>query len=74
MKFPKVTLRGFFRDTRQVWEMFLGGVIAILLMAVVTNLGGIARNFGENTIFILVLCACYTPYLIRYFFRFAYGQ
>jgi hypothetical protein len=73
MELPKVTFRGFFRDTRQGWEMFLGGIIAIWLVVAATNLGGIARNLGENTIFILVLAACYTLYLVRYFFRLVYG-
>ena len=73
MEFLNVTLRGFFRDTRQVWEMFLGGVIAILLVVAAINLGGIARHLGENTIIILILCACYTLYLVRYFFRLTYG-
>ena len=69
----RVTPQGFFRDTRLVWEMSLGGIIAALLAFAGFNLEWIGRNFGENTLIILILGACYILYLIRHFFRLAYG-
>jgi hypothetical protein len=69
----KVKVRGFFRDTRPVWEMGLGGVIAALLVFAALHLAWIGRNFGETTLIILILGACYSLYLIRHFFRLAYG-
>jgi hypothetical protein len=31
------------------------------------------RNFGQTTLIILILGVCYSLYLIRHFFRLAYG-
>jgi hypothetical protein len=69
----RVALKGFFRDTRLIWEMGLGGAIAALLALAGFNLAWIGRNIGENTLIILILGACYILYLIRHFFRLCYG-
>jgi len=66
-------LRGFFRDTRLIWEMGLGGVIAALLVLAALHLAWIGRHFGQTTLIILILGACYSLYLMRHFFRLAYG-
>jgi hypothetical protein len=66
-------LQGFFRDTRLIWEMGLGGVTAALLALAGLNLAWMGRNFGEGTLIVLILGACYLLYLIRHFFRVAYG-
>jgi len=68
-----VMLQGFFRDTRLIWEMGLGGVIAALLALAGFNLAWMGRNFGEDTLIILILGTCYILYLIRHFYRLAYG-
>jgi hypothetical protein len=66
-------LRGFFRDTRLISEMGLGGVIAALFVFAALHLAWMARNFDQTTLIILILGACYILYLIRHFFRLAYG-
>ncbi len=53
--------------------MGLGGVIAALLALAGFNLAWMGRNFGEDTLIILILGACYILYLIRHFYRLAYG-
>ena len=35
---------------------------------------GLGRSIGQTTLIILILGACYSLYLIRHFFRLAYGM
>jgi hypothetical protein len=68
-------LRGFFfRDTRPLWEMGLGAFIAVLLAFAAMHLAWLAVHFGQTTLIILVLAACYALYLIRHVSRLAYGM
>jgi hypothetical protein len=66
-------LRGFFRDTRLIWEMFLGAFLAVGLVFAAQHLAWMAANIGQTMLIILILGACYSLYLIRHFFRLAYG-
>ncbi|MBV9201194.1 MAG: hypothetical protein JOY83_16000 [Alphaproteobacteria bacterium] len=69
----KLSLRGFFRDTRPVWELGLGAVIALLLGFAAMHLAWLAVHFGQTTLIILALGACYILYLVRHFCRLGYG-
>jgi hypothetical protein len=69
----KLTLRGFFRDTKLIWEMGLGGVLAFFLAEAAMHLQWIAANVTEDIRIILILAACYGLYWLRHFFRVAYG-
>jgi hypothetical protein len=60
----KPSLRGFFRDTRPIWEMGLGGVIAALLLLAALHLAWLAANIGQTMLIILILGGCYILYLI----------
>jgi hypothetical protein len=69
----KVTLRGFFRDTKPFWEMGLGAVLTLSLAFAAQHLAWIATNAPRDALIILILASCYGFYLIRHFFRLAYG-
>jgi len=69
----KVTLRGFFRAGRPLWEMGLGGVLAISLAFAAKYLGWIATNVASFPLVGIILVLCFGFYLIRHFFRLAYG-
>ena len=69
----KVTLRGSFRDTKPFWEMGLGAVLALSLAFAAQHLAWIATNVSRDALIILILASCYGFYLIRHFFRLAYG-
>jgi len=69
----RTVLRGFFRDTRPVWELGLGAAIALLLAFAAMHLAWLAVHFGQTMLIILVLGACYILYLVRHFSRLAYG-
>jgi hypothetical protein len=71
---PKLTLRQFVRDTKPIWEMGLGGVLAISLAAAAINLQWIATHITWLPLqIIIILAACYGLYLVRHFSRLAYG-
>jgi hypothetical protein len=71
---PKLTLRQFFRDTKPLWEMGLGGVLAVSLAAAAIHLQWIATHItGLLLRIIIILAACYGLYLVRHFSRLAYG-
>jgi hypothetical protein len=63
----------FFRDMRPFWEMGLGAFIAILLAFAAMHLAWLAVHFGQTTLIILVLAACYILYLVRHISHLAYG-
>lgn len=69
----KGSLRGFFRDKRPFWEVVLGAILATLLAFAALHLAWLATHIGQFTFIILVLALSYGFYLIRSFFRMAYG-
>jgi len=70
---PKRSLREFFRDVRPVCEIGLGGLLALLLISAAQHLAWIAANVPEFALIILLMVLCYGFYLIRHYFRLAYG-
>jgi hypothetical protein len=66
-------LRKHFHEARPLWEMGLGGVIAALLFFAALHLAWIRRNVEATALIILILGVCYSLYMIRHFFRLAYG-
>jgi len=70
---PKLTLRQFLRETKPLWEIGLGGVLAIFLLEAAIHLQWIATNITGNTRIIIILATCSGLYLIRHFSRLAYG-
>jgi ethanolamine transporter EutH len=54
--------------------MGLGAGIALLLAFAAMHLAWMARNIDPTMLIILVLAACYILYLIRHFYRLAYGS
>jgi hypothetical protein len=69
----KLSVRGFFRETRFIWEMGLGGVVAALLAFAAMHLAWFAVHVDQGMLIVLVLAACYILYLIRHASRVAYG-
>ena len=63
----KLMLGGFFRETKPIWELGLGAVLALLLALTALHLAWIAVNIGQTTLIILILMVCYALYLIRHF-------
>ena len=70
---PKPTLRQRLRQTKPVWEMGFGFVLAALLAEIPQHLQWIAVNITGTTRIITILAACYGIYLIRRFSRLTYG-
>src|ERR1700746_1810853 len=70
---PKLRLRSFFRDTKPLWEMGLGSVLAVFLAEAAMHLQWIAKNVTGDILIILILAACNGLYLLRHFSRLAYG-
>jgi hypothetical protein len=68
------TLRQVLRDTKLLWEMGLGAVLALLLVFAALHLAWIVVHITETPLIILILATCYGFYLIRHFFRLAYGM
>jgi hypothetical protein len=68
-----LTLRGFFHDTKPIWEMGLGGILAVFLAESAIHLQWIAAHLIGSVRIIVILAACYALYLVRHFFRLAYG-
>jgi hypothetical protein len=66
-------LRGFFRDTRLIWEMGLGAFLAVGLVFAAQHLAWMATNIGQTILIVLILGACFSLWLIRQFFPVAYG-
>jgi hypothetical protein len=58
---------------RPYWEMGLGGLLAVLLAVAALHLAWLATHIGQPWLIILILALCYSFYLIRNFFRMAYG-
>jgi hypothetical protein len=69
----KPTLRQRLRQTKPVWEMVFGGVLAVVLAEIAIHLQWIAVNIHGDTLIIAILAACYGLYLVRHFSRLAYG-
>jgi hypothetical protein len=67
------TLRQFFRDSKPVWEMGFGSILAIILAEAATHLQWIATNIPGHLRIIGILAVCYGLYLVRKFSRLAYG-
>jgi hypothetical protein len=70
---PKPTLRQRLRQTKPVWEMGFGFVLAALLGETALHLQWIAVNITGTTRIIIILAACYGLYLVRRFSPLAYG-
>jgi uncharacterized membrane protein YcfT len=70
---PKPTLRQRLRQTKPVWEMSFGFVLAAVLAVIAQHLQWIAVNITGTTRIIIILAACYGVYLVRRFSRLAYG-
>ena len=69
----KQSLQEFYRDKRPFWEIGLGGLLALLLAFAALHLAWLATHIGQPWLMILILALCYSFYLIRNFFRMAYG-
>jgi hypothetical protein len=68
------TLRQFFRNTKPVWELGLGAVLAVLLAVAAIYLQWIATHItGPPLRIIIILAASSGLYLVRYCSRLAYG-
>jgi hypothetical protein len=58
---------------RLLWEGILAAVLVVMLVAVATHLAWIWGHINHDSLFFLILLLVFDLYLIRYFFRFAYG-
>jgi hypothetical protein len=74
MALSGATAGGFFRDIRPVLELVLGTILAVLLGFAALHLAWIATHVGPTVLIIVILGVCYGLYLIRHFFRLAYGM
>jgi hypothetical protein len=68
-----MTVRQFFRDTKFLWELGLGGTLAAMLTEAAVNLRWITMHIYGNILILEILAVSYGLYLIRHFSRLAYG-
>ena len=67
------SVRQFFRDTKPVWEMGLGAVLAVSLAETAIHLQWIATHITGPLLVIIILVACYGLYLVGHYSRLSYG-
>jgi hypothetical protein len=58
---------------RLLWEGILAAVLVVMLVVAATHLAWIWGHINHDLLFFLILLLVFGLYLIRYFFRFAYG-
>jgi hypothetical protein len=61
------------RALRLLWEGILAIVLVVMLIVAATHLAWIRGRINEYVLILIILLFAFGLYLIRYFFRFAYG-
>jgi hypothetical protein len=57
----------------RLWQLVLGGVLALLLMFTAMHLAWIATHIPQHLLLVMILVFCYGLYLLRSVARLSYG-